>query len=56
MGWGPTGIIFLKPIPIFSNFFTDIWPAADIRMATDTDILKFACRYICRYFNKVFWL
>jgi len=33
------------------NFFTEIWPAADIRLATDTDIPKFAYRY----FNKVFW-
>jgi len=24
-------------------------------MATDTDIPKFAYRYIFRYFNKVFW-
>jgi len=27
---------------------TDIWPAADIRLATNTDIPKFAYRYICR--------
>jgi len=33
-------------------FFIDIWPAADIRLATDTDILKFAYRY----FKKVFWI
>jgi len=37
---------------IFKNFFTDIWPSADIRLATDTDVSKFAYRY----FNKVFWL
>jgi len=49
----PTDIIFLKSISIFSKNFTDIWPAAaDIRLATDTGILKFAYRY----FNKVFWL
>jgi len=24
------------------NFFTDIWPTADIRLVTDTDIPKFA--------------
>jgi len=30
----------------------EIWPAANIRLATDTDIPKFAYRY----FNKVFWL
>jgi len=33
------------------NFFTDIWPVADIRSATDTVISKFAYRHICRYFN-----
>jgi len=38
------------------NFFTDIWPPTDIRMATDTDILKFAYRYIFRYLTEVFWL
>jgi len=43
-----------KPTDII--FFTDIWPAADIRLATETDIPKFAYRYIYRYFNKVFWL
>jgi len=32
---------------IFKKNFTDIFPAADIRLATDTDILKFAYRYIC---------
>jgi len=32
----------LKPIPIFLNFFTDIWPVADILLATDSDIPKFA--------------
>jgi len=42
--------MFLKPIPIFSNFFTDIWPAADIRLATDTDIPKFAYR-LAKYFG-----
>jgi len=45
---------FLKLFLIF--FFTDTWPTADIRMATDTDISNFAYRYICRYFNKKFWL
>jgi len=25
-------------------------------LATDTDIPKFAYRYFCQYFNKVFWL
>jgi len=25
-------------------------------LATDIDIPKFAYRYICRYFNKLFWL
>jgi len=34
---------------IFQKIFTDI------RLATDTDIPKFAYRYICRYFIKVFW-
>jgi len=43
----------LKQIPIFSIFFTDIWPVADILFITDTDIPKFAYRHICRYFNKV---
>jgi len=38
---------------IFKKKFTDIWPAADIRVATD--IPKLAYRYFRRYFNKVFW-
>jgi len=38
-------------MPIFSKFFTDIWPTADIRLTTDTDIPKFAYRCFCRYFN-----
>jgi len=41
---------------IFKTFFTDIRPVADIRLAIDTDIPKFAYRYTCRYFNKIFWL
>jgi len=36
------------------NFFTDIWSVVDIVLVTDTDIPKFAYRYICRYFNKIF--
>jgi len=28
---------------------------ADILLAADIDILKFAYQYICRYFNKIFW-
>jgi len=39
-------------IDIFKKIFTDIWPVANIQLATDTDISKFASRY----FNKVFWL
>jgi len=38
------------------EYFTNIWTDADIRLATDTDIPKFAHRYVCRNFNKVFWL
>jgi len=38
---------------VFKKFFTNICPAADIRLATDTDIPKFAYRYFCQYF-KVF--
>jgi len=34
----PTDISFLKPIPIFSTFFTDIWIVSDIQLATDNDI------------------
>jgi len=49
-------MIFLKPIPTFLIFFTDIWPAVDIRLATDTDISKFAYGHFSRYFNKEFWL
>jgi len=45
---------FLKPI--FSIFSLDIWPVADIRLAIDTDIPKFAYQYTFRYFNKIFWL
>jgi len=30
------------------------WPVADIRLATDIDIPKFAYQYFGRYFNKVF--
>jgi len=37
----------------FQKFFTDSWPTADIRLSTDT---RFAYRYFCRYFDKVFWL
>jgi len=49
----PTDIFFLADTDIFKIFSTDIWPAADIWLATNTDILKFAYRY----FNKVlFWL
>jgi len=45
--------LFLKPTQIFSILFlTDIWPSADIRLATDTDIPKF----VYRYFNEVFRL
>jgi len=40
---------------IFKIFFTDICPAANIRLATDTNVPKFAYRYIYRYFKKVFW-
>jgi len=47
-----TDFIFLKLIPVFSIFLTDIWPVANILLTTDTDILKFAYRY----FNKVVWL
>jgi len=36
---------------IFKCFFTDISPAADIQLATDIDIPKFAYRYV----NKAFW-
>jgi len=38
------------------NFFTDIWPVVNILLTTDTDIPKFAYRFICRYFNKVLLL
>jgi len=41
---------------ILKIFSTDIWPVPDFRLATDTDISKFAYRYVRRYFNKVFWL
>jgi len=41
---------------MFSIFFPNICQAADIRMATDTDIPKFAYRYIYQYFNEVCWL
>jgi len=44
--------LFETDTDIFKKFFTDIWPAVDIRLATDTDIPKFAYRYL----NKVFWL
>jgi len=47
---------FETDIDIFKNIFTDIWPAADIRLATDTDIPKFAYRCFCRYFDKAVWL
>jgi len=46
-------MIFWNP-PIFSEFFTDNWPVADILLTTDTDIPKFVYRYICRYFAKYF--
>jgi len=41
---------------IFKKIFIDIWPVADIRLATNTNISKFAFRYNCQYFNKAFWL
>jgi len=37
----------------FFETVTDICPVANIRLATDTDIPKFAYRYICRY-KKLF--
>jgi len=52
----PTDIFFLNRYPYFQIFFTDLWPVANILLTTETDIPKFAYRYICRYFNKVFWL
>jgi len=39
---------------ILKFFFSDIWSVADSLFTTDIDILKFAYRYIFRYFNKVF--
>jgi len=45
---------FWKTDTDISIFFTDIWPAADIRLVTDTDIPKFAYRYIFRYLNEEF--
>jgi len=32
--------------PDIFNFFTDVWPVADLLLTTDTDIPKFAYRYI----------
>jgi len=43
---------FFKPIPIFSKNFSPIIS----QLVTDTDIPKFAYRYIFRFFNEVFWL
>jgi len=48
----PVSFVFFET-DIFKNFFTDIWSAADVLLTIDTDILKFAYRYIWRYFNKV---
>jgi len=42
--------IFKNFPPIFAQLYTDI------RLANDTDIPKFANRYIYQYFNKLFWL
>jgi len=36
----------------FQKIFSNVWPAADIGLATNTDIPKFTYRY----FIKVFWL
>jgi len=47
---------FFKLIQILKKIFTDIWPVADILLTTETEIPKFAYRYVCLYFNKVFWL
>jgi len=33
---------FVETYTDIIKFFTDIWPAADIRLATDTDNPKFA--------------
>jgi len=37
-------------VDIFKFFFIDIWPVADIRLATDTDIPKFA-DILTKYFG-----
>jgi len=40
---------FLKiDTDIFKKNFTDIWPVANIQLATDIP------KFVCRYFNKVF--
>jgi len=35
-----TYITLLKPIPIISKNFTDIWPVANVRLVTDIDSAK----------------
>jgi len=49
----PIDIILLKPKLIFSKNFYRYLAVTDIRFATDTDIPRFAYRYIYRYFNNV---
>jgi len=51
-----TNIFFETDTNMFKKIFTDIWPNSDIRLATITDIQKFAYWYFFRYFNQAFWL
>jgi len=45
-------LFFLKPISIFAKKISPTFgQLPDVRFSTDTDILKFAYRCICRYFN-----
>jgi len=51
----------LKPIPIFSKKnFTYIWPAVDIRLATDTDIpsgmVQVVAREVATFIHKICYL
>jgi len=49
--------VFWNRYQYFQEIFTDIWPAADIWLATDTNISKFAYQYFYQYFfNEVVWL
>jgi len=47
------GFLLIFFADIFNNFFHCYLTIADISLATNTDILKLAFRYIYRYFESI---